>query len=304
MAMVIVILTSVAKINYERGAKIMFCINCGKQLPDEARFCAYCGIRITELEKESYDVKVANSDDKVFEAEVIDDEVTMPKVTLVKTQNDFLANDFSMAQQYERGVGVERNLRKAFDLYLKAARAGSREAQFRLACAYENGELNLKENYEKAYDWYLKAANNGNVEAMFILAEAYNYEELDLDEDEDEAFEWYLKAARLGHVDAQVIVAEAYELENLGVDEDIEEALEWYLKAANNGNVESMYKVGDLYYDLAREIADETEDDDDEEFAVTDEEIECLENAKKWFKKAAECGHGQAARMLKLYFSR
>ena len=101
-----------------------------------------------------------------------------------------------------------------------------------------------------------------------------------------------------------MIVAEAYELENLGVDEDIEEALEWYLKAANNGNVESMYKVGDLYYDLAREIADETEDDDDEEFAVTDEEIECLENAKKWFKKAAECGHGQAARMLKLYFSR
>ena len=282
----------------------MFCINCGKQLPEEARFCAYCGVKIIELKKQFHNVKVVNSDDKVVEAEVIDDEVTMPKVTLVKAQSDFTADDFSLAQQYERGVGVERNLRKAFDFYIKAARAGNKEAQFRLACAYENGELNLKENYEKAYDWYLKAANNGNVEAMFILAEAYNYEELDLDEDEDEAFEWYLKAAHKGHIDAQLIIAEAYELENLGVDEDEEEALEWYLKAANSGNVEAMYKAGDMYYWLAREIADEAEDDDDEEFAVTDEEIECMENAKKWFKKAAECGHGQAARMLKQYFSR
>ena len=26
----------------------MFCFNCGKQLPEEAKFCAYCGTRMSE----------------------------------------------------------------------------------------------------------------------------------------------------------------------------------------------------------------------------------------------------------------
>lgn len=285
-----------------RGAKKMFCINCGKQLPDEARFCAYCGKALIQQNNMDDDFKGITIEVEKPIYEVVDDEKTRV-VCVDKVNSDTPEGAYLSAKRYETGEnGVERNLRKAFDLYVRSARDGYDKAQFRLACAYENGELNLKENYDKAYDWYLEAANNGNVEAMFILAEAYNYEELDLDEDEDEAFEWYLKAAQNGHVDAQVIVAEAYELENLGVDEDEEEALEWYLKAASNGNVEAMYKAGDMYYWLAREIADETEEDDDEEFAVTDEEIECMENAKMWFKKAADCGHVQAARMLRQYF--
>ena len=280
----------------------MFCINCGKQLPAEARFCAYCGKALVQQNNLGDDFKGLTIEVEQPACEVIDDMKT--KVASIEKVNpDTPEGAYLMAKRYETGEnGFERNLRKAFDLYVKAARTGYDEAQLRLGAAYENGELNLKENYEKAYDWYLKAANNGNVEAMFILAEAYNYEELDLEEDEDEAFEWYLKAAKNGHVDAQVIVAEAYELENLGVDEDEGEALEWYLKAANNGNVEAMYKVGDMYYWLAREIADENEDDDDEEFAVTDEELECMENAKKWLKKAAACNHKQAERMLRQYF--
>ena len=282
----------------------MFCINCGKQLPEEARFCAYCGKALIQKNNDVDDFKGITIEVVQPTYELIND--PQKEVGHVDDLNfDTPEGAYLLANKFETGGdGFERNLRKAFDLYVKSSKAGYDKAQFRLACAYENGELNLKENYEKAYDWYLKAANNGNVEAMFILAEAYNYEELDLDENEDEAFEWYLKAAKLGYVDAQVIVAEAYELENLGVDEDEAEALEWYLKAAQNGNVEAMYKAGDMYYWMAREIADETEDDDDEEFAVTDEEIECMKNAKMWFEKAADCGNGQAARMLRQYFSR
>ena len=282
----------------------MFCINGGRQLPDEARFCAYCGKSLMQQTNLADDFKGITIEVEEPTHERIND--TKKEVVSIGNANpDTPEGTYLFAKRFETGEdGFDRNLRKAFDLYVKSARAGYDKAQFRLACAYENGELNLKENYEKAYDWYLKAANNGNVEAMFILAESYNYEELDLEEDEDEAFEWYLKAAKRGHVDAQVIVAEAYELENLGVDEDEEEALEWYLKAAKNGHVEAMYKAGDMYYWMAREIADKTEDDDDEEFAVTDEEIEFMENAKIWFKKAAECGHTQAARMLRQYFSR
>ena len=283
----------------------MFCFNCGKQLPEEAKFCAYCGINLSQLQ----------NDGSVQDAVLVNDEVTTKSDKVTEPEAvKFVSNnskpttpeeEFLWAKRYEMGLeGFERNLRKAFDLYVKSANGGYKEAQFRLAQAYENGELNLKENEEKAYNWYEEAANNGHVEAMFILGEAYEYEYLELDEDEDEAFDWYLKAAKHGHVKAQIVVAEAYEYENLGVDEDNEEALYWYLQAANNGNVEAMYKAADRYYWMAQEIADENEDDDDEEFAVTDEELECMSNAKKWYAKAAENGHKDAARMLKQYFSK
>ena len=283
----------------------MFCFNCGKQLPEEAKFCAYCGINLNQLQNDGdvQDAVLVNEEvttkcDKVTEHEVV-------KVTLNNSKPTSPDEEFLWARRYEMGLeGFERNLRKAFDLYVKSANGGYKEAQFRLAQAYENGELNLKENEEKACNWYEKAANNGHIEAMFILGEAYEYEYLDLDEDEDEAFDWYMQAAKHGHVKAQIVVAEAYEYENLGVDEDNEEALYWYEQAANNGNVEAMYKAADKYYDMASEIADENEDDDDEEFAVTDEELECLDNAKKWYKKAAENGHKEAARMLKQYFAK
>ena len=283
----------------------MFCFNCGKQLPEEAKFCAYCGINLSQLQ----------NTDEVQDAVVVNEVVTSeadkqaePKVVKAILNNSKPTTpeeEFVWAKRYEMGSeGFEYNLRKAFDLYVKSANGGYKEAQFRLAQAYENGELNLKENEEKAYTWYEKAANNGHVEAMFILGEAYEYEYLELDEDEDEAFDWYLKAAKYGHVKAQIVVAEAYEYENLGVDEDNEEVLYWYLQAANNGNVEAMYKAADRYYWMAQEIADENEDDDDEEFSVTDEELECMSNAKKWYAKAAENGHKDAARMLKQYFSK
>ena len=283
----------------------MFCFNCGRQLPEEAKFCAYCGINLSQLKNDIDDVQDAIT---IEDASKNDGEIAKVIVTQNvsrETSPKTPADEFACAERYERGTeGFERNLRKAFDLYVKAAKSGYKEAQFRLAHAYENGELNLKENNEKAYDWYEQAANNGHIEAMFVLAEAYEYENLDLDEDEDEAFDWYLMAAKHGHLKAQMIVAEAYEYENLGVDEDADEALEWYLRAAKNGYVEAMYKAGDRYYWMAQEIAEEAEEDEDEEFAVTDEELECLEEAKKWYKKAAERGHAGAARMLKQYFSK
>lgn len=282
----------------------MFCINCGKQLPEEAKFCAYCGINLSQLQGNANDVQ-----DAVLVKEAPKNEegntIEVAVLPACEPKPNTPEEEFELAKRYEQGAnGFERNLRKAYDLYLKAAKSGYNEARFRLGRAYENGELNLKENNEKAYEWYFDAANDGYVEAMLVLAEAFEYEYLDLDEDEDEAFDWYLKAAKSGSLKAQIIVAEAYEYENLGVDEDEEEALEWYLRAANNGHVEAMYKVGDKYYWMAQESAEEAEEDEDEEFAVTDEELECLEKAKKWYKKAAELGHQGAVRMLKQYFSK
>ena len=282
----------------------MFCFNCGKQLPDEARFCAYCGTNLSHLKMggdaaqstQNINAVAANEEVSNVQSQGSAQNVVVP---------DTPEGNFILARRYELGVeGVEQNFRKAFDLYTKSAKGGYNEAQFRLACAYENGELTLKVNEEKACDWYEEAARNGHVEAMFVLAEAYEYGYLELEEDEDEAFDYYLKAAENGHVKSQFIVAEAYDLENLGVDEDKEEAHDWYQVAAKNGNVEAMYKLGDMYYWWSRDIADAKEDDEDEDFEVSEEEEQCLNAAKYWLKLAAENGHEHAKTMLKNYFSR
>ena len=140
----------------------MFCFNCGKQLPEEARFCAYCGINLSQLQNND-DVQDA---DLVNEATTVGaDKVAEPKALKANPGNSKPTTpeeEFVWAKRYEMGSeGFEYNLRKAFDLYVKSANGGYKEAQFRLAQAYENGELNLKENEEKACTWYEKAAKNG-----------------------------------------------------------------------------------------------------------------------------------------------
>ena len=149
----------------------MFCFNCGKQLPEEAKFCAYCGINLSQLKNDIDDVQDAVTIEETSKNDEDIAKVIVPQNVSREISPKTPSDEFAWAERYERGLdGFERNLRKAFDLYVKAAKSGYTEAQFRLARAYENGELNLKENNEKAYDWYEQAANNGHIEAMFVLA--------------------------------------------------------------------------------------------------------------------------------------
>jgi hypothetical protein len=43
----------------------MFCFNCGKELPEEARFCAYCGTALEEFKK-----SLANLQDDAVDAKL------------------------------------------------------------------------------------------------------------------------------------------------------------------------------------------------------------------------------------------
>ena len=70
-------------------------------------------------------------------------------------------------------------------------------------------------------------------------------------------------------------------------------------KIGENRNVEDMYKLGDMYYWWSRDIADAKEDDEDEDFEVSEEEEQCLNAAKYWLRLAAENGHEHAKTMLK-----
>ncbi len=65
-----------------------------------------------------------------------------------------------------KGSGWIKNIREAFNWYLKAAGHGHVEAQFIVASIYDEGGTGIEPNNEEAYKWYLKAASQGHPKAQ------------------------------------------------------------------------------------------------------------------------------------------
>ncbi len=70
--------------------------------------------------------------------------------------------------QYYLGLGVERDINKAFYWYEKSAKAGNPEAQRNLGAIYESGELGNRD-FEQAYIWLYAAYKQGNGNAEKLL---------------------------------------------------------------------------------------------------------------------------------------
>src|SRR5436309_302090 len=90
---------------------------------------------------------------------------------LKQSENDKYAMNY-LATYYENGVGTEKDLKKAFYWYQKAAENGNEGAMHNLAVCYSNGK-GTEKNLEKAFGWYQKAAENGNEYAIYDLAICY-----------------------------------------------------------------------------------------------------------------------------------
>ncbi|WP_286037308.1 tetratricopeptide repeat protein [Enterobacter asburiae] len=64
-----------------------------------------------------------------------------------------------MANVYRLGMGVPKDMKKAFELYQVAAELGNTDAQVDLGDMYYSGE-ETPQSYEKANYWYEKASKN------------------------------------------------------------------------------------------------------------------------------------------------
>lgn len=164
------------------------------------------------------------------------------------------ARMFNGDQPTAGGVAlVEKNPEKALEMFEKAAEKGNAAAYRLLATIYEEGLGGQKKDLKKAVELYAKAASGRDAEALFRMGVASELgwthpdskEEL-VQKNPKNALDLYRLAAQNGDVRATYNVGVYYEAGNV-VDRDLEKAFGLFKRAADAGVREAMQKVGMFY---------------------------------------------------------
>jgi enhanced entry protein EnhC len=158
------------------------------------------------------------------------------------------------------GKGTPTDNSTAHELYLRAAEAGSRTAQFMLGRLYEEGAYDLSDSssgIEQAAFWYAEAVRQGHRPAEFQLGWlGWRLGVARQDEGRlDDAVRWYEVSAELGFVLGIFRPGKAYALGN-GVGRDTEKAKDLLASAAVAGLADAQYELAQLHLNLAFNGAD------------------------------------------------
>ena len=173
---------------------------------------------------------------------------------------------------YMHGEGVDADPRKAVDLFRKSAAQGFAKGQANLGRAYWAGK-GVDKDHRTAVDWWRKAAEQGDAYAQHALGISY-MEGDGVRRNRRKGAEWYRKAAEQGDALAQVNLGYAY-LNGHGVRKNRRQAVEWWRKAAEQGEAGAQRDLGWAYRNGEGVSKD-------------------LREAVEWTRKAAEQGDAGA----------
>ena len=115
---------------------------------------------------------------------------------------------------FARGLGVVKNEQKAFELYSKAAAAGSGIAMQSLSGCYIDG-MYVKQDFGKALDWLEKSVEAGNADALQQIGNMY-FNGQGVPKDYVMAAQYFQQAADLNNGYALRFLANMYEVGLLG----------------------------------------------------------------------------------------
>ncbi len=150
-----------------------------------------------------------------------------------------------LATHYYMGVGVPRDLEKAFYYYSLSAKNGFVGGMFCLGLAYQEGE-GTSIDIPKAIEWYTKAASQGHTGAANNLSRLYAMSKYGINNIEESA-KWALFAAEKGDPNAQLTVGNFY-LHGYGLPENKDKAVYWLRKAAEQGVTKAQIILAQLGY--------------------------------------------------------
>lgn len=191
---------------------------------------------------------------------------------------------FALAQCYEKGEGVEKDLPRAFSWYRKAAEAGHPRAMLLMGMAYENGGA-VKKDMKTALNWYRRAAQADNARAMLLLGVAYEAGH-GVEKDMKTAQEYYLAAYRQGDELAQLYLGMAYR-DAAGELQDLAQADALLRPLADKGQANAMREMALLEWSRTRGLR------------KPEEILVHLDQACEWAKKSQDAGDKKAEDLLK-----
>ena len=115
----------------------------------------------------------------------------------------------NIANLYEQGLGVERNLATAAEWLRRSAEAGNSVGQLQLGMAYEQG-LGVPQDNRQAAHWFEQAARQGDRDAQFnlgvMLATNFGTGVDPTSEQLKQARHWLEQADQQNHPEARVFL--------------------------------------------------------------------------------------------------
>lgn len=124
----------------------------------------------------------------------------------------------------------DRNIMKAFNLWLEAAEKGCAEAQVMVGYCYGYDAGVFSGDYDRrcleAYNWFSKAAEQGNSDAFYYLGEA-SYNGYGVKQNYKDAFMYYEKSAVMGNYKGMLGLGKCYEYGH-GIKKNISQAIFLY----------------------------------------------------------------------------
>lgn len=183
-----------------------------------------------------------------------------------------------LGKKYLDGIELEKNNKKAYELFKNASELGNNDAHVYLADMYYLGNY-VKEDKSKAFELYLLAANKGHSIARMKIASYYQTTESvecltrlieyvkKMASESDcgrwdfiyaqilekkqissptEIFKIYLNSAQKGYAPSQFSVGMMFRYGN-GTKKSIDDALLWLKRSANNNYVYACKELGSIY---------------------------------------------------------
>lgn len=155
-------------------------------------------------------------------------------------EQDNPESQFSLASDYEIGIGTEKNQKEAIKWLRKSARNGYKEAQYQLGIIYKEGK-GIEPDDEEAFELFKKASDQGHTNAKLEIAGMYR-NGIGVRQDYSKAIELFRELAEEDEVpEAQFQLAISYG------DSKPKKALYWLNKAVENGNANAQCFLGILY---------------------------------------------------------
>ncbi len=164
-----------------------------------------------------------------------------------------------LGQCYEYGIGVKKNILKAVSLFEEGIQRGNLFALVCLGMCYYHGGNGLEKDEKKAYEiflkapdvcskkFYLKVIEDNDLSSMYMLGIFFSIDYSVFITYDEYSFYFYSLAAKNGHMKATLELAKCYHF-GIGVKRNYKEAYELFTQLNNKGNIDAAYYLGKYYY--------------------------------------------------------